>query len=50
MTPWCGRRISRNAAYEACRRGELPSIHIGNRILIPRARLQALLEGAVEVA
>jgi excisionase family DNA binding protein len=36
--------ISRNAAYEAVRRGELPSLKIGRRILIPRSRLADLLD------
>lgn len=36
--------ISRNFAYELVRRGELPSIRFGNRILIPRAALVKRLE------
>jgi excisionase family DNA binding protein len=36
--------ISRGAAYEAVRRGELPSLRIGRRILIPRSRLADLLD------
>ena len=36
--------ISRNAAYEAARRGEIPTIRIGKRILVPLARLKQLLE------
>jgi excisionase family DNA binding protein len=36
-------RISRASAYEACRRGELPCLRIGRRLLISRARLLALL-------
>ena len=36
--------ISRNSAYEAVRRGEIPTIRIGRRILIPRTRLEDLLE------
>ena len=35
--------ISRNSAYEAVRRGELPTIRLGRRILIPRSRLEDLL-------
>jgi excisionase family DNA binding protein len=31
--------ISRGLAYEAARRGELPTIRIGRRLLVPRARL-----------
>jgi excisionase family DNA binding protein len=37
--------ISRGLAFQAVRRGDIPSIRIGRRILIPVARLQALLEG-----
>ena len=35
--------LSRNAAYEAVRRDEIPNIKIGRRILIPRSRLDAML-------
>jgi excisionase family DNA binding protein len=35
--------ISRNSAYEAVRRGELPTIRLGRRILIPRSRLEDFL-------
>ena len=38
--------ISRNSAYEAAHRGELPSIRIGKRILVPVAALQQLLDGS----
>jgi excisionase family DNA binding protein len=37
--------LSRSTAYDAVRTGDLPSIRIGRRILIPRARLEALLAG-----
>jgi excisionase family DNA binding protein len=37
--------ISRGLAFQAVRRGDIPSIRIGRRILIPVARLQALLDG-----
>ena len=37
--------ISRNLAYEAVRRGEIPSIRVGKRYLIPRRALERLLEG-----
>lgn len=36
--------ISKNAAYNAANRGEIPTIRIGGRILIPRAALDKLLE------
>jgi excisionase family DNA binding protein len=35
--------ISRGLAYEAARRGELPTIKLGRRVLVPRAKLLALL-------
>ncbi len=37
-------RIGKNQAYEAVRRGEIPHVRIGKRILIPRAALQRKLE------
>jgi excisionase family DNA binding protein len=37
--------ISRAFAYEAVRRGEIPSIRIGRRVLVPRAALKRLLDG-----
>ena len=36
-------RISRQSAYQAARTGELPTIRIGRRLLVPRQRLLALL-------
>ena len=38
--------IGRNAAYEAARRGEIPTIRIGGRILVPKAALDNMLEKA----
>ena len=35
-------RISRGSAYEAVRTGDIPSVRVGRRILIPH---QLLLEG-----
>ncbi len=35
--------ISRAFAYEAVRRGEIPSIRIGRRVLVPKAALNRLL-------
>jgi excisionase family DNA binding protein len=35
--------ISRGLAYEAARRGELPVIRLGRRLLVPRARLLELV-------
>jgi excisionase family DNA binding protein len=37
--------ISRAGAYDAVQRGEIPSIRIGRRILVPRAALDRLLGG-----
>lgn len=39
-------RIARGSAYESVRRGELRSVRIGRRLLIPRAALLQLLDGA----
>ena len=36
--------ISRNSAYEAVRKGEIPTIRLGRRILVPVSRLEALLD------
>ena len=38
-------RISRNGAYEAVKRGEIPSIRIGRRILVPRIAFEKMLNG-----
>ena len=38
--------IGRNLAYEAVARGEIPSIRVGGRILIPVAGLDQMLVGA----
>ncbi len=35
--------IGRNAAYEAARTGQLPTIRIGERILVPVAALERML-------
>lgn len=35
--------LSRNAAYDAARRGELPTIRMGRRWLVPCAALEKLL-------
>ena len=39
--------ISRTLAYEAIRRGEIPSVTIGRRILVPRSALVRLLSADV---
>ena len=38
--------IGRNSAYEGVRTGEIPSIRIGKRILVPRIALERILENA----
>lgn len=40
--------ISRAFAYEAVRRGEIPSIRIGRRVLVPRVALDRLVSGDVQ--
>ena len=42
-----GRRlgISRNTAYMAVQRGEIPAIRIGRRLVVPVAALDRLLAG-----
>jgi excisionase family DNA binding protein len=37
--------IGRNQAYEAARRGDIPVIKIGKRLLVPRAALDRMLGG-----
>lgn len=38
--------IGRGTAYEAARRGEIPTIKIGKRLLVPTSRLRQLLDAA----
>jgi excisionase family DNA binding protein len=40
--------VSRGVAYDSARRGELPVIRLGRRLLVPKARLEDLLGGDVE--
>jgi excisionase family DNA binding protein len=44
--------ISRASVYEAVKNGDIPSIHIGRRIVIPTAavRRMLLLDGGPEAA
>ena len=37
--------ICRNAAYEGVRRGEIPSIRIGKRLVVPRTAFEEMLKG-----
>ena len=39
-------RIGRGTVYEQIRCGAIPSIRMGRKILIPRAALMKMLEGA----
>jgi len=38
----CG--LSRNGAYDAARRGEIPTIRLGRKIVVPTAALRRLLQ------
>jgi len=38
-------RLSRNAVYAAMARGDLVSVRVGRRVLIPKKALHDLLEG-----
>lgn len=42
--------ISRNSAYEAVRRGEIPVIRIGRRCLVPRVAFEELLASVKPIA
>ena len=35
--------IGRNSAYEAVKRGEIPALRLGRRLLVPRAALERIL-------
>ena len=39
--------IGRTLAYEAVRRGEIPTVRIGRRLLVPRTALDQLLAAAL---
>jgi excisionase family DNA binding protein len=36
--------LSRNASYEAAKRGEIPTIKIGKLIMVPKAAFHMMLE------
>lgn len=42
--------VSRNTVYRAAKKGDLPSMRVSGRLLIPRAALERKLEGAVDEA
>lgn len=37
--------LGRNAVYEGIARGEIPSVRIGGRILVPLAKLEKMMSG-----
>lgn len=37
--------LGRKAAYEAAKRGDIPTIRIGRRVLVPLAALERMLQG-----
>ena len=39
--------IGRNQAYEAIHRGEIPSIRIGRRLVVPKVAFERMLAGDV---
>lgn len=38
--------IGRNLAYEAAKTGEIPTVKIGNRLIVPKAALDRMLSNA----
>jgi excisionase family DNA binding protein len=42
--------VGRNTAYDSIRRGDLPAIRLGHRVLVPVARLRRLLGEVYEEA
>ena len=42
--------ISRGAAYEGVRRGDIPSFRVGRRILIPMAWIERVRRGLIPAA
>lgn len=38
--------IGKNSAYEAAKRGEIPVLRIGRRLVVPRAAFERLLQEA----
>ena len=39
--------ISRNLCYEAVSKDEIPSLRLGNRLLVPRVALEQLMTAAI---
>ena len=42
--------IGRNHCYEAAKRGDIPSVRIGKRLLVPKAALDRLLRASESAA
>lgn len=42
--------ISRALAYELVKRGELPSLRLGRRVVVPRKALEAFVEAATRTS
>jgi excisionase family DNA binding protein len=42
--------MSRNTAYDAVKSGQLPTVKIGRRFLVPKAALERMLASATPVA
>ena len=42
--------VGRSLMYDAARRGEIPVIKIGRRLVVPRARLDAMLAAEGDAA
>lgn len=40
--------ISRHTAYQCAKLGQIPTIRLGRRLVVPRARLEAMLRGETE--
>jgi excisionase family DNA binding protein len=37
--------LSRSSAYDAARRGDIPTIRIGKRLIVPKRALETMLSG-----
>lgn len=37
--------LGRNASYDAARRGEIPTIKLGQRLVVPKKKWDAILAG-----
>jgi excisionase family DNA binding protein len=42
--------LARNGSYAAAKRGEIPTIRIGNKLRVPRVALERLLNSARSTA